>query len=139
MQQKIKLAVLAALAVAIIAGSVYLIGRNKSKDQVLQPSNSAQTEQTNQAIPEQKPEPANTDAKPDSIREISGKIRSINETAVYIELADGKGFAANINPSIPVITQGVQKIGTLVDLKAGQNVTVKVDSVNNAIEILIKK
>ena len=123
MEQKIKLSILAALLIVIIAGSAYFIERKKIKDQALQPADSAQTAQTNQIIAD----------------EISGKIRSINEKAVYIELEDGKGFAANINPITLVITQGVAKPGTLVDLKTGQNVAVKVDNASNVIQILIKK
>ena len=130
MQKKIKLSIIAALAfVIILVGVICLnkIARNK---------NVPQTNLTSQAILEQA---VNENATKGITQEISGKIRSINEKAVYIELSDGKGFAANINSKMPVITQGVTKPGTLVDLKAGQNITVKADSANNAVEILIKK
>ncbi|MFH1428475.1 MAG: hypothetical protein ABIH39_01910 [Candidatus Margulisiibacteriota bacterium] len=94
-----------------------------------------QTPQSDQKLSE----PVSEDTATDATREISGRIRSFNDKAVYIEIADGKGFAANINSETPVMTEGITEPGTLVKLKPGQNITVKVDNFNTAIEILIKK
>jgi hypothetical protein len=133
MEQKTKLSVLAILLVVIIAGSVYFI-LNK-KNAVVTQTATPQVPSSDQKLPDA----ADTNTDSEAIREISGKVISIAEKAVYIKFADGKGFAANINPETPVLTQGVDKPGTLADLKKDQNVTIKVDGADNAIQILISK
>jgi hypothetical protein len=122
MQQKTKTIIFAILALIIVAGGAYLI---LTRFPVVQQS--AQTGETA------------TSTKPVVTREISGKIRSFNAKAIYIELADGKGFAVGIKPGTPVMTQGVAKPGSLVDIKFGQNITATVDENDNATQILIKK
>jgi PBP1b-binding outer membrane lipoprotein LpoB len=132
MEQKTKLSILILLLVVFIVGSVYLIQNKKDTP-------AAQTTPITLPPNQKLSGITNVNTNLESTREISGKIRSINEKAVYIELADGKGFAANINPKTPVFTQGVDKTGTLIDLKAGQDVTVKAGNTGDAIQILINK
>lgn len=70
---------------------------------------------------------------------ISGKVRSMNEKQIYIELTDGKGSAININANTPVRTEGEDAVGNLALVRAEATVDVEVDENNNAIEITIKK
>lgn len=70
---------------------------------------------------------------------ISGKVRSMNEKQIYIELTDGKGSAININANTPVRTEGEDAVGNLALVKGEATVNVEVDENNNAIEITIKK
>lgn len=125
MQQKTKIVILALLVVGIVVAIVYLIPYKMSED-AANSQQGAQASETAASTP-------NTDL------EISGKIRSLNEKSLYIELADGTGFVVNIDSGTPVSIQGIDGPGTLADLKAGQNVTADVGAQNKASRILIKK
>ena len=82
--------------------------------------------------------PANEPAKPAEkiIKTVEGKIRSFNEKQVYLELADGKGAAINIEPNVAV--KNKEKDANITFLKPELTVSVKVDESNNALEISIK-
>ncbi|MBU0998923.1 hypothetical protein KKG24_01250 [Patescibacteria group bacterium] len=120
MEQKTKFSILAVLVIIIIVSGAYLF---KGEESANQPSFPSENSQALQKID----------------REINGKIRSINEKAVYVELEDGNGFAIGISSSTFVVTQGISDLGTLADLKEGQSITASVDVADNAIQILIKK
>jgi len=124
MEQQTKIIILAVLVAVVVAGNVYLIQSKMSGGA----ANTQQITQISQTA---------TSTKPSATREIIGKIRSFNAKAIYIELADGKGFAVGIQPQIPVMTQGAAKPGSLVDIKFGQNITATVDEKNDAVQILI--
>ena len=132
MEQKTKLSVLAILLIAIIAGSVYFI-LNK-KDTSITPTTPSSDQELSDV--------ADANKRPGPPIEIRGEVLSIAEKTVYIKLANGKGFAANINSKTPVVIQDSEKPGSLADLKKGQNVVIKVDNAsntNNTIQILINK
>lgn len=132
MEQKTKLSILAIFLVVIIAGSVYFV-LNK-KDTSITPITPSSDQELSDV--------ADANKRLGPPIEIRGEVLSIAEKTVYIKLANGKGFAANINSKTPVVIQGSEKSGSLADLKKGQNVVIKVDNAsntNNAIQILINK
>ena len=132
MEQKTKLSILAVLMIAIIVGSVYFI-LNKKNTSIKSTTPSSDQELSDVADVNKRPGPP---------VEIRGEVLSIAEKAVYIKLANSRGFAANINSKTPVVIQGSEKPGSLADLKKGQTVVIKVDNAsntNNTIQIMITK
>ncbi|KKQ50884.1 MAG: hypothetical protein US70_C0031G0002 [Parcubacteria group bacterium GW2011_GWD2_38_11] len=132
MTQKTKAIILVILiALATILLGIYLFQKNKMVAPTLQTT--ALPQNTNQQPTTQ----AQIEEKKENI--VTGKLRSINATQVYIELADGKGSAININSTTPVRTEGDEQLSNLSILKSESMVSIKVDEKNNAVEILIKK
>ena len=132
MEQKTKLSILIILLVIAIIGSIYFI-LNK-KDISIMPTTPSSNQELSGA--------ADANKRPGPPIEIRGEVFSIAEKVVYIKLANGKGFAANINSKTPVVIQGSEKPGSLADLKKDQTVVIKVDNAsdtNKTIQILIIK
>lgn len=73
-----------------------------------------------------------------SERTIEGTIVSIGEKQVYLGLGDGvRGTAINISPAVPVRNEAGSVTGNQSLLKNGQAVRARVDTDDNATEILI--
>jgi ribosomal protein S1 len=87
----------------------------------------------------EKEEPKTEEKSKESRLTVEGKVRSINATQVFIELADGSGAAINISANTPVKTEGEDRTGNLSTLKIGAMVSIDADQDNNALEILIKE
>lgn len=67
---------------------------------------------------------------------VDGKVRSLNDKQVYVELSDGSGAAINIEPGVLVKNKG--KEADITFLKPEAIVSINTDENSNALEILIK-
>ncbi len=139
MNQRIKVIILIAIIISVtILAGVYYLQRNNTIFLTPHAVNFFQdTVQTKLTVLED----TETQKPPEEKVKlfITGKVRSMNDKQIYIELADGKGSAINIEPTVPVRIEGGNKIGNLSILKLTSMVSVKVDKKNNAVEIIIGK
>lgn len=135
MEQKTKLLTLIVLVILIAAGSWYFAVR---KDQTAQPENNSQI-----VMPELEPDqilplaPVIPELEPG--RKVSGEVQLINEKVISIRLENGNSFTTEMSSSTQVIIENITKPGAIVDLKAGQNITIELGAANKAVQILIKK
>ena len=131
MSEKTKAIILIVIILGATVGfGVYFIQKNK----ILAPMPQAIDKPQTQPIEVDK-----NDTQKNQEATVEGKVRSMNEKQIYIELADGNGSAVNINASTPVRMEGDNSVSDLTVLKAQAIVSVKVNENNDAIEILIKK
>lgn len=146
MNKKVTLSVIAAILVLAALGlGGYLLKKKllsaplPKATQVEQPKNTQskqqepKTETVKQDQPQEQPQPEKKETT------ISGKVRSINEKQLYLELADGKGAAININATTPVKNEGNEKIGNLSLLKMGAKASITVNEKSDATLIVIEK
>ncbi len=134
MNQKNKLIALIAIIAVIIIIGAYLVKQSQPTAVAPQPVAPINTE----AVKQVATTPVATTAVPQVPPQvIAGKVRSINEKQVYIELADGKGAAVNINAATPVKSVD-GKMGNLSILKTGAAVSITVNKNTDALEISIK-
>ena len=140
MEQKTKV-IIVIISVAIVAGvGAYSLQRNKAVVQT------PQTVTTHTDIQQPAPVAAVADnsiaqTQPQEKQEVvvEGKLRSMNEKQLYLELAGGTGSAINIVPTTPVHLEGDDKVGNLSLLKIGDMLTVTANGNNDAVNIVIKK
>ena len=141
MEQKTKVISLAAILIILVAGlGIYVAKKNKhtvSAPQAMSTSQEGQPVASND-LTAPAPSQAQQPQSQTQATTISGKVHSMNEKQVYLDLDGGKGSAINISATTPVHTQGSDKTGNLSILKIGASVTVSVDANNNATDIVIK-
>jgi hypothetical protein len=135
MEKKAKIFVLVAVTVILIVAGLMLYYPAGNSDVEKMGQKAIENAQKEREVA---PAEANKAKTSEGITKTSGKIRSITKTDVYVELSDGKGFAAKIVPTTPVVLADGKK-GTLADLKVGAEVTVETDSKGQTVEILVKK
>ena len=141
MNQKIKIVVLIVIVIVLIVVGVIIFKKNNPANvnmQTQQKATQATTPKTTVATTK-KVTQATTQEKSKVANTIVGKLRSLNEKQIYIELADGKGSAINIVPTTPVLKEGETTVKDLTSLQPNAMVSVTVDESLNAIEILVKK
>ncbi len=133
---KTKISIIITIVILTILGA-YFFQQNKVAAPILTP-NSAPVPAPAQA-PVEKSAPEAKEPEFKSVTSIEGKLRSMNEKQIYIELQDGTGSAINIKPAVGVKKEGEENVGNLADLKIGDILKVEIDGNINAKEILIKK
>ena len=140
MSQKTKAIILIVIILILTVGmGIYIFKKNKAVAPASQTMNSPQLIEQSVTSTEQLESAKQTPVQDKKESTIEGKVRSINEKQIYIELTDGSGSAINIEPTVIVRSESDDKIGNLSILKPEATVSVKVDENNNALEILIKK
>lgn len=139
MTQKTKAIILIAIILSVTAViGVYFFKKNKAN--IPAPQALITSQDTKQAQPAAGNNVTQTQPQEKQEVLVNGKVRSLNATQIFIELADGKGSAIGITPTTPVRIEGEDNVKNLSVLKPESIVSVKVDEKsNNAIEILIKK
>jgi len=137
-KQKTIIGVILVVIFAVIVIMAVSIKKQGTNTQSMAPNN---IPVEGQNLPAQNPvqAPAQVPSKDNQAIFVDGKLRSMNEKQMFIEIPNDKGLALNINPKVQVQVQGENKVQTLAVLKSGDNLSITIDKDNNVSYILIKK
>jgi hypothetical protein len=133
--KNVKIILISLVVILALAAGAYWFGFARVKKTAPPVANS----QLSPGQTQNKIQPNNTAPVKSPAKAFEGKVQSIREKVIYLEMTDGKTLVAKISNTVPVFSEGVEKAGNLTSLKVGATVVIGMDQQNNATQITIKK